>query len=424
MQRVTQVLMVLVLCTVFVAGAFAGGAREVAPGPMVWVGWSGSEGASVPVFAEKIDRWNQGNPDNQVEWLGWPWSDALQQIIIRSQGGERMDIAQLQLGWAEVVGSMGVLADLDEVIGRDWLEANIPQAALDAGVINGRQLAVPYTSASIGMIYNPALLSAAGVDSPPETLAEFEDALVALKAYDPDMIPYGLTTADAGSVAQDLNAWFWTFGGRIIDDNGRVVLDSPENVAAVRWLMSLEERGLITLDMSRFDARVLFADRQIAFYDDAILGRAIGFGNGIPEAEWESHIMPMMRPTREAGQAPQSVLWGHQLVVFQDARDPRMAGEFIKHIIGRETGLYYFAETGLPPVTNEAIRSSVVAEDPWTSRWLDISSHGRSHELLQFENIRELQNILTEEFQAALIGSKSAERSISAAAARIQDAIQ
>ena len=420
-------LMVMVAAATLLIGTpahvLAGGQQEELTDPMVFAGWSGSEEAAAPVFEEKIRRWNEANPDHEVEWLGWPWGDTLDQLLIRSQGGERLDVAQLQLGWAEVIAPTERLLDLDEIIGRDWLEENIPAASLEAGVINGQQLAVPYTSASIGMIHNPTLLADAGVEEAPTTIDEFEAALEALADYDSDLVPYAATTADAGSVAQDINAWFWTFGGRMIDDDGNVVIDSAENREAVEWLMSLHDRGLIALDMDRFDARVLFAEGQVGFYDDAILAQGIAIDNGLPEDEIDDYIMPMMRPTLQSDDDPQSVLWGHQLVIFDNARAPETAGEFIKHLIGEEIGVYYFEETGLPPVTEDAINDPAIAEDPWTNQWLDITEFGRSHELLQFENVSELQNIVTEGFQAALTGQMDAQEMLETTADRLEDAI-
>jgi len=423
MRYLGHITLIVVLAVIPASVALAAGQAEEVTDPMVFAGWSGSEEASAPVFEEKISRWNEANPDTPVEWLGWPWGDTLDQLLIRSAGGERLDVAQLQLGWAEVIAPTGRLLDLDEVIGREWLEENIPAASLEAGVIDGTQLAVPYTSASIGMVHNPSLLAAAGVEEIPETLDEFEAALEALADYDPDIVPYALTTAGAGSVAQDLNAWFWTFGGRMIDDDGNVVIDSPENEAAIEWFVSLHDRDLIALDMDRFDARVLFAEQQVGFYDDAILARGIAIDSGVPEDEWEGYIMPMMRPTVNPGDDPQSGLWGHQLAIFENTQNAEAAGEFIKHLIGEEIGVYYFEQTGLPPVTHDAIEHPSVTADEWADRWLDITAYGRNHELLQFENVSELQSIVTEELQAALIGDKSPARMLADAAARLEDAI-
>lgn len=423
MRMVLRIGIVTVLICLVGSVAFASGQAENDDRPQVYAGWSGSEGAAAPVFAEKIERWNSENPDSPFEWVGWPWGDTLDQLIIRSQGGERLDVAQVQLGWAEVLAPTGLLMDLDELIGREWLEENIPASSLAAGVIGGEQLAVPYTSASIGMVHSPSLLEAAGIDEVPTTTAEFETALEAIAEYDPDAIPYAMTTTGAGSVAQDLNAWFWTFGGEIIDDDGNVVIDSPENAAAIEWIQSLHERNLIALDMDRFDARVLFADGSVGFYDDAILARGIAVDNGVPEDNWDDHIFPMLRPVVDEGDDPQSGLWGHQLVIFENTSDAEAAADFIKHLISPEIGLLYFEETGLPPVHNDAIDDPIVQEDPWASVWLDITSYGSSHELLQFDNVSELQNILTEEFQSALISDISAEEMLQRVAERLDAAI-
>lgn len=50
--------------------------------------------------------------------------------------------------------------------------------------------------ASISMVYNPELLAKAGWNKTPATLAEFEQCMADVKAFDASIIPYGLSTKD------------------------------------------------------------------------------------------------------------------------------------------------------------------------------------------------------------------------------------
>jgi multiple sugar transport system substrate-binding protein len=90
----------------------------------------------------------------------------------------------------------------------------------------------PWTTASIGMVYNPTLLASVGYKEPPKTLAQFEDCLAKLRAKDKDLIPYALSTKDATATA-DYQPWLWTFGGSIFDASGWHASAGTMKMAAV-----------------------------------------------------------------------------------------------------------------------------------------------------------------------------------------------
>ena len=209
------------------------------------------------------------------------------------------------------MAAMGVLKDLGPVVeGTDYTNA-----ALSSGQINGVQYGIPWTTASIGMVANMGLLEEAGVTEIPTTIEEFEAALEALKAYDPDVIPYAAMTDTAQ--LKDIIPWIWTFGGTVIDEDGNVVLNDEGTIAAVEWYASLLERGLIAADMDRFDARQLFAEGRVGFYEDAIVAKSLAAGTA-PDSGIAENVVPVPRPVLNEGDEPQALLWGHILVVIYD----------------------------------------------------------------------------------------------------------
>ena len=44
---------------------------------------------------------------------------------------------------------------------------------------------------------------------------------------------------------KDLIPWIWTFGGSVIDDQGKVTLGDEGSVKALEWYKSLLDRGLM-----------------------------------------------------------------------------------------------------------------------------------------------------------------------------------
>lgn len=98
-------------------------------------------------------------------------------MLIRTQGNEQLDLAQADIGIFNTVAQADVLADWNDILGKDYLEANFEQSALDVGNIDGKQLGLPWSMASITMVYNPEILKAAGWDAPPTTIENSKSAL-------------------------------------------------------------------------------------------------------------------------------------------------------------------------------------------------------------------------------------------------------
>lgn len=389
---------------------------------LVWAGWSGEEDSTKGIIDDMINSYNEKG-GSQVSWTGWPWADTQQQLIIRNQGSEVLDIAQVDIGMFGALSEMDILVDMNEIMGEDYLSENYDPAALEVGQVNGKQLGMPWSIASIGMLYNPSLLAKVGYTEPPKTIAEFEDCMQKLKEYDPEIIPYGIATKE-GTMATDFQPWLWTFGGSILDENGQVTIDNDASVEATTWYKGLIDKDYMQMNVTRFDARQLFAQDKIAFYDDAISARGVAVSNGLAEEDLTDKIQPMERPVLKEGDTPQSAMWGHLLVVFKKSEHQEQAADFIKHVVNEEQALKYLESNGMLPVLNTALNSEAVTSDAWASKWVSITKSGRKLEFATMSNGGELNNVLVEELQSVLIGDKEITDALASAKARLTSALE
>lgn len=389
---------------------------------LVWSGWSGEEASTAPILEGMITAWNEANPDVQVSWVGWPWADTLQQLIIRNDGSEKLDIAQVDSSMFPTLIEAGAIIDVTSVIDKAWLDENIPASALGFGQKDGVQYGVPWTTASIGMTYNPELLAATGFTEPPATISEFEEMLAAIHAANPDVIPYALSTKDSTCTA-DFLPWLWAFGGDVFDADGNVIINNAEGVAVLEWYKKLADAGYIQANMSRFDARQLFAQGKVGFYDDAIMAKGIAISNGVDPAKADAVIQPMLRPVLNEGDTPTSTMWGHLLVIFGKSANQKEAAEFLKHVISEEQSLIYFKSSGMLPVINAAINNEAVVNDAWASKWSEITATGRTNPLTLLPQNAELTTIISEEVQAVIVGSKTPEEAAESMKIRLESAL-
>lgn len=390
---------------------------SAAPVDLVWAGWSGEEEASKAIFQRMMETY-ESQSGNSVTWVGWTWADTAQQLLIRTQGGEQLDLAQADIGIFNTIAQAGVLADWNEILGEDFMKATFEQSALDVGNVDGKQLGMPWSMASISMVYNPEILAAAGWDTVPATVAEFEQCLADIKAKNPDVVPYGVSTKDA-TCAGDFMPWLWTFGGAIFNEDGSVAIDSEAAVACVKWYQSLQQKGLIAMDTGRGEARQLFAQGKVAFYDDAVVAKGQAVNNGVDPDEVVNVCSAMLRPVLNAGDKPQSTMWGHMLVTFKNSEYQAQAAELAQTLVSDEVALDYFKNNGMPPVTKSAAGLDEVKNDAYLRGFIQSTATARMEETARMANASEIKTILTEELQFALLGQKAAEQAVSDMAARL-----
>ncbi len=385
-------------------------------GKFTFTGWSLQEGATRDVIMAVVGEYSQAT-GAEITDVSYPYNEYLNQILLQARGGNLSGAVQLDIAWLAPLAAMGVLKDLGPVAeGVDYTSA-----ALSSGQINGVQYGIPWTTASIGMVANMKLLNDAGITELPKTIAEFEADLETLKAYNADIIPYAGMTDTAQ--LKDIIPWIWTFGGTVIDPDGKVVLNDEGTVAAVEWYTSLLDRGLIAADMDRFDARQLFAQGRVGFYDDAIVARSLVTTNA-PDSGLEEFVVPVPRPVLNEGDVPQALLWGHIIVVVDDD-NADSAAAFAKYITSdQDTVLTYFDQLALPPTTQTALDSENVQTNSYVATWsAGITATARTNPFWPYTEAAAMETTLNEQVQAVLTGDMSAKDALDEANSEISDLI-
>lgn len=384
---------------------------------IVWAGWSGEEEASKPIFERMMNAYRE-QTGNDVTWVGFTWADAAQQLLIRCQSGEQLDISQADISIFNTLAQADVLADWNEIVGEDYMQDTFEESYLEVGNIDGKQLGMPWTMAAITMVYNPEILSAAGWESAPVTLEEFEQCMADIKAYDPEIIPYALSTKDA-TCGADFVPWVWTFGGGIWDEDGNVIINNEAGVKALDWYKDMLDKGYVTMDVGRSEARQMFAQGKVAFYDDAVVAKSQVISNGVEPDDVVNVCSAMLRPVKNEGDDPQAVQWGGMLVVYKNSEYKEDAAELAKVLNSDEIAMDYFINGGMPPVTKSAASSDTVKNDSYINTFIESTATARLEETARMTNANEIKNILTEEIQFAMLGQKTSQDALDDAAARI-----
>lgn len=355
-----------------------------------------------------------------VEPLGFAWGDMQKNIFLRARSKNLPNIAQLSERWLPTFASLDSLVDFNKVFGKDKLEAMFAPDALAMGNIDGKQLALPLISGSIGMVANKEVLTKAGINEPPKTVDEFKKDLLAIRDKVPNSVPYTMATKNNGSILIDFMVWNWVFGGHIIDDSGKVVVDSQQSRDALNFMVGLVKDRLSAPEIDRPDSRRLMAQGASAFYLDAPQTRTfLRDFSGKGEA-FDANVLPMPTPVLKEGDKPVSVQWGHLLVQFADggkAKPNDPADKFLTYLTSDPVQTTYTLKMSALPVTKSA--RSAVANDAYLRNWSVATGDARRNEVGVWSNAAELTNIIGEEVQGALLGQKSADEAIKSMQTRL-----
>lgn len=215
-----------------------------------------------------VAKFEAGHPDIKVN-LEITTSDGLpQRILTALQSGAAPDMIEVQHAWVTGYAANNLILPVDDVITNR--EDYIP-AALDYVTSGGKLWAIPYRIETLAVIYNKTHFKEAGLDpeNPPKTWEEFAAAAKALTRDGRS----GFAITGGGEVGNTMNRtlpFMWEAGGGVISEDGtKVLVNSPETVAAVKYVTDFYKNGISpasTLENDGAANRKLFIAEKVSMY--------------------------------------------------------------------------------------------------------------------------------------------------------------
>ncbi|MDT3381769.1 ABC transporter substrate-binding protein [Labrys neptuniae] len=103
----------------------------------------------------------------------------------------------------------------------------------------GKFIALPLAAIGNAICYRDSHMKAAGFSEFPKDTAGFLELCKALKAKGtPAGFPHGKAVGDGNNYAHWL---LWSHGGKMVDESGKVTINSPETIASIKYAKSLYE---------------------------------------------------------------------------------------------------------------------------------------------------------------------------------------
>jgi multiple sugar transport system substrate-binding protein len=196
-------------------------------------------------------------------------------------------------------------------------------------------IGVPLGVAGVCMVYRQSHMKAAGFDSFPKDTDGFLKLCKALKDKGtPPAFALGNATGDANTWCQWL---VWSFGGKLVDTNNKVVIDSPETLKALEYVKELygtfAPGTLAWLDPNNNKA---FLDGQISLTNNGISIYYAAKNSQDPKVkEMAADIYHANMPIGPAGKPTEFQLFFNQMI-FKYTKYPKAAKEFLRFMMEPE----------------------------------------------------------------------------------------
>ena len=207
-------------------------------------------------------KFEEANPDIDFVVDVVSWNDIYTVVNTRIANGEQPDLLNID-GFADYQAD-GLLKPASEWVSEKTY-AKFYESFLAESIVDGTVWAVPDLASARALYVNTDILAAAGVEVP-TTWTELLAACEAIKAYDPEIYPWGVDmTTDEGQAA--FAYYTWNNGGGFVNDNREWVLNSAENVEAMNYIVGLYNDGLTNSDPAndtRYALQDLFAAGKLA----------------------------------------------------------------------------------------------------------------------------------------------------------------
>jgi multiple sugar transport system substrate-binding protein len=306
----------------------------------------------------QLERFMEEHPDVRVVQRKTPdASDQRHQLYVQwlNARASEPDVLQLDVTWTPEFAAAGWLLPLDRF--RPQPEDFFP-ATIRANRWEGQLYALPWF-VDVGMLYWRKDL----LDHAPKSFEELTRQATEAKAR--TGLPYGFLWQGAryeGLVCVFLEH-LGGFGGRIMDDEGRVLVDSEAAVGALRYMcQSIHDSRIVpqaVLTWQEEPTRFAFQNGQAVFMRNWPYAHALMQDPRQSRVAGKFAVAPM--PATSSGR-PTAALGGSQLAINANTRYPEAAYEVIDYLTRPEQMLERARVAGQYPSRRSLYEDPALAE--------------------------------------------------------------
>jgi putative chitobiose transport system substrate-binding protein len=369
-------------------------------------------------FKDAISKFELANPGIRVHWVDVPWG-AMQGKIQAAMGAKTApDVVNLNPDFAIQLAAKNAWLDLNPVLTKGESKEYLP-SIWQAGTLDGKAFSFPWYLTTNVTIYNQELFTKAGVVKPPTTYQELAQAAKQIKDKTGKYVFFTtFVPEDTNDVLESLVQ----MGVQLVDKQGKAAFNTPAGRAAFQYWVDLYKQGLLPKE-----ALTQGHQQGIQLYqagETAMLSAGAPFIDTIaknaPQIAKVSAVAPQI-----SGQTGKKGVAVMNLVIPRSTKMSEAAVKFALFVTNASNQVAFAQASDTLPSNVKAVADyktklgssndkSALAQ----GKLISAEQLSQSEILIPpLKNLNVLKKAIYENLQAAMLGEKTVEESVTTAAA-------
>ena len=364
-----------------------------------------------PAHAEFIAQWEAANPGFKVAPEAVGWDQCQDKVTTLAAAGTPVGLAYVGSRTLKQFAQNELIVPIPMT---DEEKAGYFNFVADTVTTDGQQWGIPVAFSTKALYWNKDLFAAAGLDpeKAPATWAEEIAYAQAIKEKT-GTAGFGVVAKAFDNTMHQFLHWIYTNNGSVIDADGNITLDSPQNLAALTALKDITafaEEGPTSYEQN--EVRAIFLDGKLG-----MIQASVGAKGLLKDAPFKWGVAPL--PLGPDAQGPGTLLITDSLAVFKGTGVEEQAISLAKFLTSVDNQPIYEAQEGLTPLRPGAAVDKLVADDPNWKPFIDGISYGGPEPL--FLDYKGLQNTMIELVQSVVTGAAEPADALKTAAAALEE---
>jgi multiple sugar transport system substrate-binding protein len=360
--------------------------------------------ALAETYPELIKEWEGTHPGFKVEVQLIGWAQCQDKATTLAAAGDPVALAYMGSRTLKQLSQNDLIVPIPYT---DEEKASYYPHIVDTVTSDGQQWGLPTAFSTKAIFWNKALFTEAGLDpeTPPTTWDELYDMAKTIKEKT-GTPGFGLAAKTMDNTMHQFLHFTYTNDGMVIDADGNVVIDSPQNLEALEFykkLVDVSEEGPTAYEQN--DLTQLFNDAQVAMIQQGPWVRVQASEN----IDWGVAALPLGPQAK----GPGTLLITDSLAVFKGSGVEAEAIDLAKFLTNPDNQFAYEKMHGLTPLRPVAGVDALVAEDPTWKPFLDGIANGGPEPL--FTDYKGAQDAFIQMVQSVVTGQAEAKDALATA---------
>jgi multiple sugar transport system substrate-binding protein len=363
-----------------------------------------------PVHAEYIKAWEAKNAGFKVAPEVVGWDQCQDKATTLAAAGTPVGLAYVGSRTLKQFATNDLIVPIEYT--EDEKKTYFPYI-VETVTTDGKQWGVPVAFSTKSLYWNKDLFKAAGLDpeTPPKTFAE-EVAFAKQIKEKTNIAGFGVVAKTFDNTMHQFLHWVYSNNGTVIDADGKITLDSKENLeslTALKDIVPYAEEGPTSYEQN--EVRAIFLDGKLG-----MIQASVGAKNLLKDAKFAWGVAQL--PQGPSAKGPGTLLITDSLAVFKNTGVEAQATDLAKFMTSPENQPAYEAQEGLTPLRPGPAVDKLVADDPNWKPFIDGIAFGGPEPL--FTDYKGLQNTMIEMVQSVVTGAAQPADALKKAAADLE----